>query len=145
MGGFTEPALASDGTYLYLLLGGALLKIGTGYNGSYKGHIYMQNDEFTKEKTGWLGYSNGQLYYRRNSKRNADHLHLVNTDSLTIKSMNPVNMLPIREGFNYTLFTDEDSLNAICTNRDVSILIKEFYLNFKFISFFFRTLWLCAV
>ncbi|TMW42164.1 hypothetical protein DOY81_012753, partial [Sarcophaga bullata] len=48
MGGFTEPALASDGTYLYLLLGGALLKIGTGYNGSYKGHIYMQNDEFTK-------------------------------------------------------------------------------------------------
>lgn len=83
----------------------------------------MQNDEFTKEKTGWLGFSNGQLYYRRNSKRNADHLHLVNTELLTIKSMNPVNMLPIREGFNYTLFTDEDSLNAICTNRDVSYIM----------------------
>ncbi|XP_011290756.1 E3 ubiquitin-protein ligase highwire [Musca domestica] len=124
-GGFTEPSLASDGTYLYLLLGGALLKIGTGYNGSYKGHIYMQNDEFTKEKTGWLGYSNGQLYYRRNSKRNADHLHLVNTELLTIKSMNPVNMLPIREGFNYTLFTDEDSLNAICTNRDDSLVVRR--------------------
>ncbi|XP_023291814.2 E3 ubiquitin-protein ligase highwire [Lucilia cuprina] len=125
MCGFTEPALASDGTYLYLLLGGALLKIGTGYNGSFKGHIYMQNDEFTKEKTGWLGFSNGQLYYRRNSKRNADHLHLVNTESLTIKSMNPVNMLPIREGFNYTLFTDEDSLNAICTNRDDTLVVRR--------------------
>ncbi|KAL9885814.1 MYC binding protein highwire isoform 2-T2 [Glossina fuscipes fuscipes] len=123
--GFSEPALASDGTYLYLLLGGCLLKVGTGYNGSYKGHIYAQNDEFTKEKTGWLGFSGDQLYYRRNSKRNADHLHLINTESLTIKSMNPVNMLPIREGFNYTLFTDEDSLNAICTNRDDTLMVRR--------------------
>ncbi|TMW42166.1 hypothetical protein DOY81_012755 [Sarcophaga bullata] len=39
--------------------------------------------------------------------------------------MNPVNMLPIREGFNYTLFTDEDSLNAICTNRDDSLVVRR--------------------
>lgn len=111
--------MASDGTYLYLLLGSCLYKIGTGYNGSYRSHIYGQNEEFTKEKHNWLGYSNGILYYRRNSKRNVDHLHVVNTESLTLTSMNPVNMLPIREGFNYTLFSDKDTLYAICTNRYV--------------------------
>lgn len=115
--------MASDGTYLYLLLGTCLYKIGTGYNGSYRGHIYSQNEEFTKEKHNWLGFSGGILYYRRNSKRNVDHLHVVNTESLTLTSMNPVNMLPIREGFNYTLFSDKDSLHAICTNRYVSFIL----------------------
>lgn len=117
----STPVMASDGTYLYLLLGTCLYKIGTGYNGSYRSHIYAQNEEFTKEKHNWLGYSDGVLYYRRNSKRNVDHLHVINTESLTLTSMNPVNMLPIREGFNYTLFSDRDSLHAICTNRYVSV------------------------
>lgn len=112
--------MASDGTYLYLLLGSSLLKIGTGFSGSFKGHIYAQNDEFTKERAGWLGNFGGNLYFRRNVKRSADHLHLVNKETLTIKGINSVNLVPIREGFNYVLFTDEDSINAICTNRDVS-------------------------
>ncbi|XP_054087808.1 E3 ubiquitin-protein ligase highwire isoform X1 [Zeugodacus cucurbitae] len=126
---YTQPAMASDGTYLYLLLGSSLLKIGTGFSGSFKGHIYAQNDEFTKEKTGWLGHFGGNLYFRRNVKRSADHLHLVNKDTLTIKGINSVNLVPIREGFNYVLFTDEDSINAICTNRDDTLVVKK--LNFN--------------
>ncbi|XP_054731353.1 E3 ubiquitin-protein ligase highwire isoform X3 [Anastrepha obliqua] len=126
---YTQPAMASDGSYLYLLLGSSLLKIGTGFSGSFKGHVYAQNDEFTKEKSGWLGYFGGNLYFRRNVKRSADHLHLVNTETLTIKGINSVNLVPIREGFNYVLFTDEDSINAICTNRDDTLVVKK--LNFN--------------
>ncbi|XP_030378381.1 E3 ubiquitin-protein ligase highwire [Scaptodrosophila lebanonensis] len=123
-----QPAMACDGVFVYLLHGGALLKIGTGFGGSYKGHIYAQNDDFTKERSAWLGYSGGQLYFRRNSKRNADHLHLVGMDTLAVKAINPVNMLPIREGFNYVLFTDDDSLHAICTNRDDTLVVKKLNL-----------------
>ncbi|XP_037938854.1 E3 ubiquitin-protein ligase highwire [Teleopsis dalmanni] len=122
---FTQPTMASDGTYIYLLLGSCLLKIGTGFSGSYKGYIYAKNKDFTKEKCGWLGFFGGNLYFRRSSKRNVDPLHLVNTETLCIKGKNLLNTIPIREGYNYVLFTDDDSLNAICTNRDDTLVVKK--------------------
>ncbi|KAM8720838.1 hypothetical protein ACLKA7_006822 [Drosophila subpalustris] len=124
----TTPAMACDGVFVYLLYGGALLKIGTGFGGSYKGHIYAQNDEFSRERNAWLGYSAGQLYFRRNCKRSADQLQLVGMDTLAVKSMNPLNMLSMREGLNYVLFTDDDSLHAICSNRDDTLVVKKLNL-----------------
>lgn len=118
--GLAQPAMASDGTYIYLLVGSALLKIGTGFGGSYKGHIYATNSDFSKEKSGWLGYCGGCLYFKRNSKRSSEPLHVVNAETLSIKGVAPFSIPVIRDGLNYVLFTDEDSLNAICTNRDVS-------------------------
>lgn len=118
------PAMACDGVFVYLLYGGSLLKIGTGFGGSYKGHVYAQNDDFSRERNAWLGYSAGQLYFRRNCKRSADQLQLVGMDTLSVKSMNPLNMLSMREGLNYVLFTDDDSLHAICSNRDVSLTLS---------------------
>lgn len=53
----TQPAMCSDGKYLYLLVSSNLLKIGTGFNGTYKGHVYAMNSDFGKDKCGWLGYS----------------------------------------------------------------------------------------
>lgn len=52
----TQPAMASDGKYLYLLVDNCLLKVGTGFNGTYKGHVYNLNSGFGKDKSGWLGY-----------------------------------------------------------------------------------------
>lgn len=130
------PAMACDGVFVYLLYGGSLLKIGTGFGGSYKGHVYAQNDDFSRERNAWLGYSAGQLYFRRNCKRSADQLQLVGMDTLSVKSMNPLNMLSMREGLNYVLFTDDDSLHAICSNRDVSDVINQsiLLLNYHLIS-----------
>nr|XP_032288913.1 E3 ubiquitin-protein ligase highwire [Drosophila virilis] len=122
------PAMACDGVFVYVLYGGALLKIGTGFGGSYKGHIYAQNEEFCRERNAWLGYSGGQLYFRRNCKRSADQLQLVGMDTLAVKSMNPLNMLSMREGLNYVLFTDDDSLHAICSNRDDTLVVKKLNL-----------------
>lgn len=130
------PAMACDGVFVYLLYGGSLLKIGTGFGGSYKGHVYAQNDDFSRERNAWLGYSAGQLYFRRNCKRSADQLQLVGMDTLSVKSMNPLNMLSMREGLNYVLFTDDDSLHAICSNRDVSLNLKFHYLHYLHIPIF---------
>jgi len=118
----TSPAMACDGVFVYLLYGGTLLKIGTGFGGSYKGHVYAQNEDFSHERSAWLGYSGGQLYFRRTCRRSAgDQLQMVGLDTLAIKAMSPLSMLHMREGLNYVLFTDDDSLHAICSNRDVSI------------------------
>lgn len=53
-----QPAIACDGKYLYLLLGRVLMKIGSGYGGTLKGHVYAANEAFSKDANGWLGYAN---------------------------------------------------------------------------------------
>ncbi|XP_070133334.1 E3 ubiquitin-protein ligase highwire [Drosophila bipectinata] len=125
----TAPAMACDGVFVYLLYGGTLLKIGTGFGGSYKGHVYAQNEDFSRERSAWLGYSGGQLYFRRTCRRSAgDQLQLVGLDTLAIKAMSPLSMLHMREGLNYVLFTDDDSLHAICSNRDDTLVVKKLNL-----------------
>ncbi|XP_043660407.1 E3 ubiquitin-protein ligase highwire [Drosophila teissieri] len=125
----TSPAMACDGVFVYLLYGGTLLKIGTGFGGSYKGHVYAQNEDFSHERSAWLGYSGGQLYFRRTCRRSAgDQLQMVGLDTLAIKAMSPLSMLHMREGLNYVLFTDDDSLHAICSNRDDTLVVKKLNL-----------------
>lgn len=53
-----QPSTTSDGKYIYILVSKALLKIGSGYNGTLKGHLYASNYEFGKDKNGWIGYCN---------------------------------------------------------------------------------------
>lgn len=53
-----QPAVACDGKYLFLLVGRVLMKIGSGYGGTLKGHVYAVNEAFSKEANGWLGYAN---------------------------------------------------------------------------------------
>lgn len=53
-----QPALASDGKYLFLLAGRALFKIGSGFGGTLKGHVYAVNESFGKDVNGWLAYAN---------------------------------------------------------------------------------------
>lgn len=54
----SQPCIASDGKFLYILAGKVLLKIGTGFNGTTKGHVYFLNREFSKDKCGWIGFCN---------------------------------------------------------------------------------------
>ena len=56
-------AMASDGTHLYLQTSSGLFKVGSGYNGTIKGHTYLRNLHFCSEP-GWLGHVSGYLYFR---------------------------------------------------------------------------------
>jgi E3 ubiquitin-protein ligase MYCBP2 len=51
-------ALASDGQYLYLFAAGALYKLGSGYGGTIKGHLYLQRPDFSTFTSGWMGFAN---------------------------------------------------------------------------------------
>jgi hypothetical protein len=54
----TAKSLASDGQFLYLYTSEGLFKIGSGYGGTIKGHVYLQKADFHVDDKGWLGYAN---------------------------------------------------------------------------------------
>ncbi|KAG8586249.1 hypothetical protein GDO81_005312 [Engystomops pustulosus] len=58
--------LQSDGFFLYLLCKDGLYKIGSGYSGTVRGHIYNSTSRIKsrREKKSWLGYAQGHLLYR---------------------------------------------------------------------------------
>ncbi|NXD08304.1 MYCB2 ligase, partial [Nothocercus nigrocapillus] len=72
--------LQSDGFFLYLLCKDGLYKIGSGYSGTVRGHIYNSTSRIKnrKEKKSWLGYAQGYLLYRD-----------VNNHSMTAIRINP--------------------------------------------------------
>ena len=54
--------MASDGRFLYLYTSKGLLKIGSGYGGTVKGHIYMLKVDLVADSQGWLGFANVRIY-----------------------------------------------------------------------------------
>ena len=62
-------SLASDGHYLYLHASSGLYKIGSGFSGTMKGHIYRHNANFYNESPGWLGIAAGTLYFKSGGPR----------------------------------------------------------------------------
>ncbi len=80
-------SLASDGSHIYLQSNLGLFKIGSGYGGTIRGHVYQVNSEFYS-KPGWLGYVRGKLYFKPSSGRD---MSLVDTlDLSVIKEMDVV-------------------------------------------------------
>uniref|UniRef100_A0A2K6FCE5 E3 ubiquitin-protein ligase MYCBP2 n=1 Tax=Propithecus coquereli TaxID=379532 RepID=A0A2K6FCE5_PROCO len=117
--------LQNDGFFLYLLCKDGLYKIGSGYSGTVRGHIYNSTSRIRnrKEKKSWLGYAQGYLLYRD-----------VNNHSMTAIRISPETleqdgtvMLPDchTEGQNI-LFTDGEYINQIAASRDDGFVVRIF-------------------
>ncbi|XP_067419374.1 E3 ubiquitin-protein ligase MYCBP2 isoform X7 [Emydura macquarii macquarii] len=117
--------LQNDGFFLYLLCKDGLYKIGSGYSGTVRGHIYNSTSRIKnrKEKKSWLGYAQGYLLYRD-----------VNNHSMTAIRINPETLeqdgtvtLPDchTEGQNI-LFTDGEYINQIAASRDDGFVVRIF-------------------
>ncbi|XP_074419831.1 E3 ubiquitin-protein ligase MYCBP2 isoform X30 [Larus michahellis] len=117
--------LQSDGFFLYLLCKDGLYKIGSGYSGTVRGHIYNSTSRIKnrKEKKSWLGYAQGYLLYRD-----------ANNHSMTAIRINPETLeqdgtvaLPDchTEGQNI-LFTDGEYINQIAASRDDGFVVRIF-------------------
>ncbi|KAM9172750.1 E3 ubiquitin-protein ligase MYCBP2 isoform 15-T15 [Pangshura tecta] len=117
--------LQNDGFFLYLLCKDGLYKIGSGYSGTVRGHIYNSTSRIKnrKEKKSWLGYAQSYLLYRD-----------VNNHSTTAIRINPETLeqdgtvtLPDchTEGQNI-LFTDGEYINQIAASRDDGFVVRIF-------------------
>jgi hypothetical protein len=62
-GCFLHSAMATDGKYLYLHTREGLQKIGSGYNSTIKGHIYMSRADFHPRQKGWLAFAKVCVLY----------------------------------------------------------------------------------
>ncbi|XP_041438375.1 E3 ubiquitin-protein ligase MYCBP2 isoform X5 [Xenopus laevis] len=121
--------IQSDGFFLYLLCKDGLYKIGSGYSGTVRGHIYNSTSRIKsrREKKSWLGYAQGYLLYRD-----------VSNHSLTAKRINPETLeldgtvtVPgtqqdcNTEGQNI-LFTDGEFINQIAATKDDGFVVRIF-------------------
>ncbi|CRK91253.1 CLUMA_CG004933, isoform A [Clunio marinus] len=125
---FSSSALASDGKFLYILLGKSLYKVGSGYSGTTKGLIYRVNKDFTKDKRGWIGFCGDKLYYKKLSKKTIDNFIVVDHESLILQSPLQMSMKSPslkKDPTNYILYSDGDSINAISAVKDDYFTIKE--------------------
>ncbi|XP_064119634.1 E3 ubiquitin-protein ligase MYCBP2-like isoform X5 [Macrobrachium nipponense] len=52
-----ESSMTCDGHYLYIHNAHGLFKIGSGFGGTMKGHIYMHRPDFYPKQKGWLGFA----------------------------------------------------------------------------------------
>jgi RCR-type E3 ubiquitin transferase len=135
---FVEPSsssssIASDGKFLYILMGKSLYKVGSGYSGTTKGLIYKMNKEFSKDKRGWIGFCRDKLYYKKLSKRNNDNFIIIDRESLTFQSPLQISNKTLKkDAINFTLYSDGESINSISAVKDDNFVIKEIISNNDF-------------
>lgn len=126
----SSSSLASDGKFLYILLGKNLFKVGSGYNGTTKGLIYKMNKEFTKDKRGWIGFCRDKLYYKKLSKRSNDNFAVIDREALIFQSPLQISTKAFKkDSINYTLYSDGESINTISAVKDDNFVIKEIISN----------------
>ncbi|XP_054276655.1 E3 ubiquitin-protein ligase MYCBP2-like [Macrosteles quadrilineatus] len=112
-------ALASDGHYLYLHCPRGLFKIGSGYSGTIRGHVYLYKPDFYCDKRGWLGFAQGSLYYRSLDKA---ELVVIDTNNLSVQQI-------IRVEVEGVMFSDGDQLGMVTATRDDSFVVRTLNLS----------------
>lgn len=116
----TPKSLASDGQFLYLFTNRGLFKIGSGYGGTLKGHVYIWKPEFYPNDRGWIGFCNNHLYLKLNLRRSTeiltierDSLHIIGTVSLDPRDFSAC-----------VIFSDGDYLGTITPAKDDGFIVR---------------------
>ena len=113
-------SLASDGHFLYLHTSSGLFKIGSGFSGTMKGHVYRHKPDFFIDEPGWLGVASGTLYFKPGD---ASSFELIVLDSETLESQRSVSFSE-RFPAPHLLLTDEDHVGLVSAGKDDTFTIK---------------------
>ncbi|XP_014287849.1 E3 ubiquitin-protein ligase MYCBP2 isoform X3 [Halyomorpha halys] len=113
-----EKAMSSDGKYLYIHTSCGLFKVGSGYGGTLRGHVYAQNMDYFPGKTGWLGYANGKLYFRIIRSGERGELLEINRDNLSVKEVGRVDCPGV-------MFSDGDHLGIVTPSKEDGFVVRS--------------------
>ncbi|KAJ9574765.1 hypothetical protein L9F63_008079, partial [Diploptera punctata] len=113
-------SLASDGQFLYLYTSKGLLKVGSGYGGTIKGHIYLHKADFHVDEKGWLDFDHGLLYFKNSSKKGCE---LLAVERETFKVSEVVN-LEAKDWTACVMFSDGESLGMITSAKDDGFVVR---------------------
>ncbi|KAG8179148.1 hypothetical protein JTE90_015337 [Oedothorax gibbosus] len=114
--------ITSDGKYLYILSGGSIYKVGSGFSGTIKGQIIMSRGGIKVEEKGWLGYCKGYVYFQPQAGSCND---LIKIDVETLKEKERVKV-DVSEWGPCAFFTDGDNIGLILSTKEDSFIIKMF-------------------
>ncbi|XP_041115648.1 E3 ubiquitin-protein ligase MYCBP2 isoform X5 [Polyodon spathula] len=115
--------LQSDGSFLYLLCKDGLYKVGSGYSGTVRGHVYNSTSRIQnrKEKKSWLGYAQGCLLYRDLSSHS---MAAVKINPETLEQEGAITMPGLQADAQNIVFTDGEYINQIAACRDDGFVVR---------------------
>ncbi|XP_034779596.2 E3 ubiquitin-protein ligase MYCBP2 isoform X9 [Acipenser ruthenus] len=115
--------LQSDGSFLYLLCKDGLYKVGSGYSGTVRGHVYNSTSRIQnrKEKKSWLGYAQGCLLY---SDLSSHGMTAVKINPETLEQEGAITMPGLQADAQNIVFTDGEYINQIAACRDDGFVVR---------------------
>ena len=113
-------SMASDGHYLYLHTSLGLYKLGSGFSGTMKGHVYRHQPMFYNDQPGWLGIANNILYFK---PEELSRFELIVVDK---ESLEPQRTVSFSERFPapHLMLTDENHVGLVTAGKDDTFTIK---------------------
>ena len=113
-------SLASDGHYLYLHSTAGLHKVGSGFSGTMRGHVYRHHPTFYTDQPGWLGLASGTLYYKSSD---LGRFELVVLDTETLE---PIKTVTSSERFPgpHLMLSDGHQVGLVTAGKDDTFTIK---------------------
>ncbi|XP_060681899.1 E3 ubiquitin-protein ligase MYCBP2 isoform X8 [Hemiscyllium ocellatum] len=115
--------LQSDGSFLYLLAKDGLYKIGSGYSGTVRGHVYNSTSRIRnrKDRKSWLGFAQGSLLYRDLNNHN---MTAISINPETLEQESTVNLPGCQAEGQNILFTDGEYINQITASKDDGFVVR---------------------
>uniref|UniRef100_A0A8B9J812 E3 ubiquitin-protein ligase MYCBP2 n=1 Tax=Astyanax mexicanus TaxID=7994 RepID=A0A8B9J812_ASTMX len=115
--------LQTDGSFLYLLCKDGLYKIGSGYSGTVRGHVYNSTSRIRnrKEKRSWLGFAQGSLLYR---DMNSHSMAAIKINPETLEQEGTITMPGLQSDGQNIVFTDGEYINQIAACKDDGFVVR---------------------
>ncbi|KAJ8253382.1 hypothetical protein GJAV_G00212310 [Gymnothorax javanicus] len=115
--------LQTDGSFLYLLCKDGLYRVGSGYSGTVRGHVYNSTSRirYRKEKRSWLGFAQGCLLYR---DMNSHSMTAVKINPETLEQEGTISMPGGQADGQSIVFTDGEYINQIAACKDDGFVVR---------------------
>ncbi|XP_036396030.1 E3 ubiquitin-protein ligase MYCBP2 isoform X9 [Megalops cyprinoides] len=115
--------LQTDGSFLYLLCKDGLYKVGSGYSGTVRGHVYNSTSRIRnrKEKRSWLGFAQGCLLYR---DMNSHSMTAIKINPETLEQEGTITMPGGQADGQNIVFTDGEYINQIAACKDDGFVVR---------------------
>ncbi|XP_016086576.1 E3 ubiquitin-protein ligase MYCBP2-like [Sinocyclocheilus grahami] len=115
--------LQTDGSFLYLLCKDGLYKVGSGYSGTVRGHVYNSTSRIRnrKEKRSWLGFAQGCLLYQ---DMNSHNMEAIKINPETLEQEGTITMPGLQADGQNIIFTDGEYINQIAACKDDGFVVR---------------------
>lgn len=121
--GAAAQSMASDGHFLYLHTSHGLYKVGTGFSGTIRGHVYKQKADLYPD--GWIGFASNTLFFKASGSQQLEVV-IIHRDTLErVKTISSSERFPSP----HLMLSDGEHLGLVTPSRDDTLSIKFLSLN----------------